>query len=88
MVSIECRVLQRLCHQRSRELLDLEREMAVTRNTMSRAARSDEIQGQRIAQKIENTDVGAEPIRACLGECGIDDGTIFAAGPEGVRYVR
>src|SRR6478735_11585466 len=81
MVSIERRVLQRLCHQRTGELLDLERKMAVTRNAVSCAARSDEIQGQCIAQKIENTDVGAEPVRAGLGECGVDDGAIFAAGP-------
>jgi hypothetical protein len=48
---------------------------------MAHATRRNEIEGQRVAQEIENVDVRAEPVGARLGERTLDDGAVLAARP-------
>ena len=81
MKAIESGILQRLCHHRTGELLHFEREAAVTCDAVAHATRRNEIEGQRVAQEIEDVDVRAEPVGARLGERALDDRAILAARP-------
>src|SRR5262245_17676621 len=66
VIAIARGILERLCHHRAGELLNLERKLPVAGNAVTGAAGRDEIEGERIAQKVEDPCVGAEPIRARL----------------------
>src|SRR6266508_166365 len=79
VIAVEGGILQRLGHHRAGELLNLERETAGTRDAVSRPARNDEVERQQAAQKVENAEVGPEPLSASLGERGLDDRAIFPA---------
>ena len=64
VVAIERGVLQRLRHHRSGELLHLQGKAAHARRAVARRGRADQIQGQRVAQEIEDAVVGGEPVGA------------------------
>src|SRR5262245_40054409 len=77
--TIERRVLQRFCHHRAGELLNLEREAPVAGDAMADTAGSDQIERERIAEEIENAHIRAEPLAARLGDCALDDRAILPA---------
>src|SRR5262249_61662586 len=81
MKAIERRILERLRHHRTGELLNLEGEAAVARNAMAGAPPGGKGERQSIAQEIENPQVPTEPIGASIGERPLDDPTIPAARP-------
>src|SRR4051794_10458362 len=61
VIAVERRVLERLRHHRPGELLDLEREVSHACLAVSAAAGSDEVEGEYVAQELEDADVRAEP---------------------------
>lgn len=64
VIAVESGILERLRHQRAGELLNFRREPAYTRCAVRRAARGNQIKGQRIAQKVKNALIGSEPFSA------------------------
>src|SRR5262249_34599567 len=79
MKAIERGILERLRHHRTGELLDLECKPAVARNAVTCAALGNEVERQRVAQEIENSEVRTEPFGASIGERAFDDRTVFPA---------
>src|SRR5258708_22508812 len=79
MKAIEGGILERLCHHRTGELLNLECEAAVARNAVACAAPGNEVERQRIPQEIENREVRTEPIGTSIGYRPFDDPTLLSA---------
>src|SRR5262245_65486028 len=60
--TIEGGILQRFCHHRAGELLDLEREAAGAGDAVAVPPGSDEVERKHVAQEIEDADIRTEPI--------------------------
>ena len=64
VVAVERRVLQRLCHHRSGELLHFQRKPAHARRAVGGASGIDQIQRQGVAQEVEDAVIGCKPVGA------------------------
>ncbi len=77
MIAIEGRVLERFGHQRPGQLLDLAGEAVHARSAVTAPPRSNQVEGERIAQEIEDRDIRTGPGRAHLADGCVDDRAIF-----------
>src|SRR5207248_3165418 len=78
VIAVERGILERLCHHRPGELLHLECKLPIARNAVSGSGWRDEIERERVAQKIEYFWVGTEPLRPRFCNRLIDDGAVAA----------
>src|SRR2546423_12717368 len=62
VIAVERGILERLCHHRPGELLHLECKLPIARDAVSGSGWRDEIECERVAQKIEYSWVGTEPL--------------------------